>query len=184
MIPINVVDRRRTLFMVACLFVLAIFHSSMAAASLTQSELDAQRAVWSSHNITDYDFIMQRQCLCTDDVVRPGIVAVRGDAILAVTDEETLAPLDPQYFFTIDGLFDLLQHGVDLNADDITANFHAQLGYPSFMRIDYDLGIADEEDIILARDLTIVPEPGFTLYGLLAAAAIGWFHRHWRRPQR
>ena len=184
MIRRNTAQAARRLFMVASVLAIALIYSSKAAGSLTQSELDAQRALWASHNVSDYDFIMQRQCLCIGDIVRPGVVAVRSDAILSVTDEETLAPLDPQYFFTINGLFDRLQHGLDVDADDIVVSFHSPLGYPTFMRIDYDAIVADEEDIFTARDLAVVPEPGSALLGLLAAVAIRCCHRGWRKHLR
>lgn len=46
---------------------------------------------------------------------------------------------------TIDGLFDLLQEGIDENAHSILVDYHSELGYPIDGWIDYEEAIADEE---------------------------------------
>ena len=103
---------------------------------------------------------MQRSCFCHWDYIRPGIVEVRSNAITAVTDAETLEPLDPQFFLTIDGLFDELQRAIDYPAFEIQAQFDKTFGYPTEFSIDYIEDVADDGMSYMARDLRIVPQPG------------------------
>ena len=46
---------------------------------------------------------------------------------------------------TIEGLFDLLQEGIDENAHTISAHYHSELGYPVKASIDYEEDSVDEE---------------------------------------
>lgn len=46
---------------------------------------------------------------------------------------------------TIEGLFDLLQEGIDKNAHSILVDYHPKLGYPVEVSIDYEEAVADEE---------------------------------------
>jgi hypothetical protein len=153
-----------------------------SALALTQSELDAGRELWASQELVDYDYRMQRTCTCIGDATRPGIVAVRGDEILSVTDASSFVFLDPRYFLTVDELFDLLQDALDVDAFHVTADFDAVLGYPRSLFIDYDQFIADEEAIYQAEGLVPAPEPtAAALAALLALAALR-VPRQARRP--
>lgn len=46
---------------------------------------------------------------------------------------------------TVDGLFDLIQEGIDQNAYQITDEFDVELGYPTSAYVDYGQLIADQE---------------------------------------
>jgi hypothetical protein len=115
---------------------------------------------------------MQRSCFCQLEYIRPGLVQVRSDAITAVTDAETLQPLDPQFFLTVDGLFDELQRAIDLPAFDIQAQFDSTLGYPTNFGIDFIQGVADDEIFYTARDLHILAAGDFDGDGMLTASDI------------
>jgi hypothetical protein len=140
----------------------------VSALALTQHELDASRSFWDVNGLNDYDYVLQRTCFCISEARRPGLVQVRMGAIATVTDAETLQPLDPLFFRTVDQLFDELQNAIDNSADDIQAEFDNTIGYPTSIRIDFDLFIADEELIYSARDLHVVEKLGdFNRNGLL-----------------
>ena len=150
------------------------------ALALTQGELDASRNLWNMSGSTDYDYFMQRSCFCQEDFIRPGLVQVRSEVITAVTDAETLQPLDPQLFLTVDGLFDELQAAIDIPAFDIRAQFESTYGYPTSFSIDFVENIADDEVAYTARELRIVPEPTSFPLSLLGVAVIAC----WRRGGR
>lgn len=139
--------------------VAAFLIPAAAALALDQTELDANRALWDSHNITSYDYRAQLDCFCTPESVRPAIVSVRMDAIASVVDAQTLEPRGPADFLTIDAMFDRLQQA--LNSDDpvIDAQFDSTLGHPSFFRIDHPI-LADDDYSWTVENLTVVPEPG------------------------
>ena len=166
----------------------ALFALSMtpavAAFAIDQSELDANRALWDSHNITNYDYQAQLNCFCTPETVRPAIVSVRMDAIASVVDAQTLEARSPADFLTIDAMFDRLQQA--LNSDDlvIEAQFNSILGHPSFFRIDRPI-LADDDYSWTVENLTAVPEPGSLTLGLIAFAALGTALRmHPRKSSR
>lgn len=143
---------------------------SIPAAAFDQSDLDLPRALWDSSGITDYNYIMQRSCFCSPDSIQPGFVKVRGDILQDVRHADTLEPLDPANFLTVDELFDTIQDALDLGAFQITAEFDDVLGYPRGLAIDYNESFADDEISYTARDLTAVPEPASVV--LLAGAML------------
>jgi hypothetical protein len=153
---------------------LCILACPTAALALTQGELDASRNVWNANGSDDYDYFMQRDCFCFEDYIRPGLVEVRAGAISAVTDADTLQPLDPQFFLTVDELFDVLQSAIDAPAFEIQAQFDNTLGYPTSIFIDEVENIADEEVAYVARDLTLVPEPTSLVLAILATMGIAY----------
>jgi hypothetical protein len=139
------------------------------AAAITQAELDTMRALWSANGSEDYNFFLQRSCFCAPQSVRPGLVEVRSDMIAAVLDAETLQPLDPQEFLTVDGLFAELQAALDLPAFAIDAQFDASLGYPTQITIDQIEGAADDVVSYTAGNLSLVPEPTAFVLAILGA---------------
>jgi hypothetical protein len=48
-------------------------------------------------------------------------------------------------FPTVDGLFDFIADAIDRGAETIDVTFDAELGLPTHIRVDYRLGLADEE---------------------------------------
>ena len=127
---------------------------------------------------SNYDYFMQRSCFCIESYTRPGLVQVRSDVITAVTDAETLQPLDPQFFLTVDGLFDELQNAIDYPAFNIQSQFDDTFGYPTSIGIDFIQNVADDEMFYTASNLRIIPEPvSFQL------AFLGMLGIIWQRPK-
>jgi probable HAF family extracellular repeat protein len=147
------------------------------ALALTQVELETMRDLWIANGSKDYNFFMQQTCFCPPDVIRPGLVEVRSGSITAVIDAETLQPLEPQEFLTIDGLFDELQTALVLPAFAIEAQFDAVLGYPTRISIDLVENLADDVVDYTARDLSLVPEPTTCVSAILGALGIMWYSR-------
>ncbi|HEY3393295.1 MAG TPA: DUF6174 domain-containing protein [Lacipirellulaceae bacterium] len=161
--------------------VAAFLTPAATALALDQPELDANRALWDSHNITNYDFQAQVECFCPPDLVRPAVVSVRMDSIASVVDAQTFEPRNPADYLTIDAMFDRLQQA--LNSDDlvIDAQFDSTLGHPSFFRIDEPI-LADDEYSWTVEKLTVVLEPGGLALGLVAFAVLaGALRVHPRR---
>jgi hypothetical protein len=156
------------------LLMTAIFSFGLASQSLalTQAELNMQRALWNSKNISSYDFTLDVNCFC-GPIVTPAVVSVRSGAITSVKDPTTMAAVPIfDVYETVDGLFDFLQSGINFPAHTLEANFDPQLGYPT--RIDYDfvLLVADDEGSYIARNLVPIPEPSGAALALLAATFI------------
>jgi hypothetical protein len=112
-----------------------------------QSELNANLAVWQSANIEDYQFRFQRLCYCV--FIDPVIIDVRDGDIASVILADSGTVVDTTqmggHFLTIAGLFEVIQDAIDQEAHSLTVEYHAQLGYPTSIEIDYLLNAVDEE---------------------------------------
>jgi hypothetical protein len=160
---------------------IAVFMTPAAAAlALDQSELDANRALWDSYNITNYDYQGHLNCFCTPESVRSAIVSVRMDSIVSVVDAQTLVPRSPADFLTVDTMFDRLQQALNSDGLIIDAQFDSTLGHPRFFRIDEPI-LADDDYAWTIEKLTVVPEPGSLALGILAFGACCTASRHRRR---
>jgi hypothetical protein len=69
----------------------------------------------------------------------------RIDGAAFVEDDVPVAVEGLERYRTIEGLFDLLQEGIDKNAHSISAEYHSELGYPVKASIDYEEYTIDEE---------------------------------------
>lgn len=113
-----------------------------------QFELDRNRAKWASAMVSDYEFNFRWICFCALESMAPVNITVRENRIDGAAFVEGGAPVaigGLGGYRTIDGLFDLLQEGIDKNAHSISVDYHPELGYPIDVWIDYDEAIADEE---------------------------------------
>ena len=152
-------------------FLISVLVAPGGAIALDQVELDLNRGLWNSHNITDYDFILGRSCFCDPVSTRPGLVMVRMDSIASVIDPVTLEPRDPQNFFTIDGAFDLMQQSLNSPDTVVTAEFDPQFGYPHMFGFDIPQ-LADDEIIYDISAFRVVPEPTSLFLGFIALATL------------
>jgi hypothetical protein len=153
--------------------------------ALTQAELNLQRALWNSKNISSYDFTLDVSCFC-GPIVTPALVSVRSGVITSVKDPVTMAVVDPAFhdvYRTVNGLFDFLQQGVNFPAHTLEATFDPQLGYPTQIVYDFVLLVADDEGSFRARNLVAIPEPGSAALALFAIAIIGAARRRSRAAE-
>lgn len=118
-----------------------------------RERLEQARAQWRSQGIADYRFTFRRACFCAPDVREPAVVTVRRGAIVSVESVATGSPQDPALYYTIEGLFDLLEDAIDQEAARLTADYDSALGYPRSAFIDRNEMIADEELGFQASDL-------------------------------
>jgi len=71
---------------------------------------------------------------------------VRSSAVVSSVDAQTGEPV-PSYATVRDiaGLFALIRKAIDDGADRLEVTYDAQLGYPTFINIDYVVNAADDE---------------------------------------
>jgi hypothetical protein len=144
-----------------------------------QQALSENRQTWDALGIEDYDFRMQRSCLCATDFIQPGLVHVRGGQIVSVENADTGVEIEAANYLTVDGLFDYLQSSVDNHAFQMTTAFDATLGHPTETFVDGHEFIADDRTSIAASQLLVVPEP--TTLTLTTLALLTFTYR---RPRR
>ena len=112
----------------------------------------AARAMWESAELVDYDYSFSRGCFCPQEYVGPHEVSVRDGVVTAATydgiDLKKLPILNltsyDEIIQTVDGVFDEIDRAID-EADQLTAAYHPELGYPTDVFIDWEEMIADEE---------------------------------------
>lgn len=163
--------------------------SASTALALDQIELDANRALWNSHNITNYDLVEGFVCFCPPEATRPALLAIRAGSIVSALDAQTHQPISPADFLTVDHMFDRLQFALDFDTSPyghdlglwIEAQFDPHLGYPRHFRID-DPGLLDDDYSYGILELTVVPEPaGRTLLLVAPLAALSVTRRNRRQ---
>lgn len=118
--------------------------------------LDAAMNRWTANRPTSYEFTVSQQCFCPPEIRNPVVVTVRGDSIVSRAYAGTGAPLDTTrapMALTVDGLFAKIRDAKARKAAAINVTYHATLGYPTKLWIDYSAAMADEEVGFEARDL-------------------------------
>ena len=109
------------------------------------SELDKARPNWARAGISDYNYKLTVSCFCgeagTFDVeVRNGVVVntTPSSGVESSGGGESVGK-------TMDELFGVLAQAYAQNADEVLVEYTALLGYPTFISIDYNLNVTDDE---------------------------------------
>jgi len=121
-----------------------------------QQALDEARLRWDANNITDYDYRYAQQCrTCDLSISRSKKVLVRNGTIIdveysfvsnldnsteSIVPEEAVAAVKD-----VPMLFDILQEAIDINASSITADYDRNYGHPTYISIDYDDSVKEDE---------------------------------------
>ena len=109
-----------------------------------EEALRSAQVRWNSARVQDYSVVVQHLCFC--GYVRPVRITVRAGAVVSSVDAETGEPA-PSYATVRDvaGLFTLIRKAIDDGADKLEVTYDAQLGYPTFINIDYITNAVDDE---------------------------------------
>ncbi len=130
-----------------------VFAALPAAAD---AELDGARARWRSAAAMQYEYGYHKFCECHRESPPETIVTVRGGRVVGVrhrpagsTNEVAAADKNLEYYWTVDGLFDLIASAQQRGAE-VRAAYDLELGFPREVYIDYDPDfIGDELDLRL-----------------------------------
>jgi len=142
----------------ACAFVFLMFGCSEPLGP-EQDDLAEAVARWEVAHLEDYVFEFQRLCFCGGDVIRRVRIVVRSGSVTAATYVDDGAPVsgDLEDVPTIETLFEEIQDAIDREAHVLTASYHAALGYPTAVSIDYIENAVDEE---MAFNVHSLESPG------------------------
>jgi hypothetical protein len=101
-------------------------------------------ARWARNGFASYDLVLQQLCFCGFvDSVR---VQVRDGVKVGVEVAATGEPLPfNQVYPDVPGLFDIVEDAIDRAAHELDVQYHAVLGYPAEIAIDYRQNVADDE---------------------------------------
>jgi hypothetical protein len=134
------------------------------AASGQQPELTASRGAWRAAALGHYEYGYRKFCECHPDTPPETVVTVRGGKVVGVrhrpagfTHEVQAEERNLQYYWTVDGLFDLVDAALARGVT-VRASYDPKLGFPTEVYIDYDANfIGDELDVRLTSVTTLPP---------------------------
>lgn len=117
--------------------------------------LVAARARWAETGIRDYSITVQRICECTPEQAGPVVVEVRDGVAVSRTYASSGAAVDAgaaSRFPTIERLFEILDEAARNRTPRVDATYDSQLGYPTYVAVDPDRLVADDESIYSVTD--------------------------------
>lgn len=118
----------------------------VACSGGTEGELAAAEDRWAASGVSSYDLEVRLTCLCPPDVAGPFEVSVSDREIVDISyGGEQIEPTGgtPTMAFTVEGLFGIVED--NLAADALTVTYDDELGYPTWIDIDEDLDVVDDE---------------------------------------
>ena len=142
---------------------ITVFRAAIAAlltlvttGALADAELDAARARWQSAGLAGYEYGYHKYCECHRDSPPETVVTIRDGKVVGVrhrpagtTTEVPAADKNLEYYWTVDGLFELIA-SAQRRGVQVRTQYDAALGYPREVYIDYDADfIGDELDVRL-----------------------------------
>lgn len=129
------------------------FTTDPDTASGDQGDVFAEaRDRWEEAGLVDYDYTFTRGCFCPQEYVGPYKASVREGKVTAATfngldlleiETVSIGSYD-EIVQTVDGVFDEIERALT-DADSFTAQYDAELGYPTEVYIDWEELTADEE---------------------------------------
>jgi hypothetical protein len=125
------------------------------ATDTDRAALRANNEVWRNRSVDDYTLTYQINCFCAEEWRGPFEVEVRDGAIVSIQYNGEAVDPERQQFYTVSGLFGLLEDAFDRNAEKVTVTYDEELGHPVEFYIDYNFGIADEEIGATVLDLVL-----------------------------
>lgn len=138
----------------ATLFLVAACASPYRAIEV---ELKENEQRWATQGIADYQYRLQIQCFCPQEVTQPVVIHVRNMTTISVVNAMTGEPVPGEYFTradNIDKLFDVVQDAISRKADQILVSYDSSLGYPARIHIDFVKQAVDDEIVYDISSLT------------------------------
>lgn len=137
--------------------------ASWAAPALADPALDAARQRWQAAALASYEYGYHKFCECHRESPPETIVSVVGGHVTRVRHRPAGAAVEVpaqdrnfDYYWTVDGLFDLVASALERGVE-VRVAYDQALGYPREIYIDYDADfIGDELDVRLT---TVAPLP-------------------------
>ncbi len=143
----------------------SIFRALLVAVALTAAacdnpagpsgDLGENERRWVRQGITSYRLVFDRICFCLTDHAGRFEVTVIGGNVTSVRDPQTGRERGrfDEVAYTVPELFDVIERE-EPEADELEAEYHAELGYPTLIRIDRIENAVDDELEIQVLELT------------------------------
>ena len=110
--------------------------------------LDANRELWRSQEIVSYRYEYRLNCFCGGPGSEPVAIEVGDGEVVRVTltltsEEVPVSQLSD--YPTIEDLFATIEDWLSRDPHDVSTDYHAELGYPTDVFIDFIENAIDEE---------------------------------------
>eukprot|EP00980_Cylindrotheca_fusiformis_P019374 scaffold6651_cov99-Cylindrotheca_fusiformis.AAC.3 len=110
-----------------------------------QEMLDTNKALWESHNLTEYAFGVQKVCLC-EFKERISVHVTNGQVTSMMTRlGDTVTEEDTNFSVTIGDIFDIIQTAISEGYNDVVVTYDENYGFPVSAYLDEFGQIVDEE---------------------------------------
>ena len=130
--------------------------------SAAEKQLKENRDKWDRQSALfdrDYTYTIQIGCFCPEDIRAPVNVAVMDGKTYFVVYQEDGQPVTNDIFNrinSVENLFKIVQEAIDSEADKLTVEYDANLGYPKHISIDPIKDAVDEEHAYTISDFAIL----------------------------
>lgn len=116
--------------------------------------LNENRAIWEAQNVSTYSFTFSHNCNCLDEVTAPREALVENDVVTSQVQRDGYKRLRTEDFqaWTVNELFELIALE-ESRADSLNVEYHELYGYPTFIQVDRDKQIADDEYTITVTNM-------------------------------
>ncbi len=136
----------RKLFFISDIILLMFLFCSCNNESINFPEM-LTLSQWDELNIEDYEYEQRVICFCAPPAGRFHKITVESGAIVEIVDVEdgSIVADEHNFFKTISELLEFVE---SINPDSvalINVEYDSSFGFPSFVYVDFNQGIADEE---------------------------------------
>lgn len=118
--------------------------------------LEAARALWSEQGPRDYTYVLERECFCPREYLRPLRVRVADGEVASVAFVEGEGAVPEELaddVRTVAGWFDYIAKIRARRPHRLEVDYHAELGHPVRIYRDGHEKMADDETTLRIRDL-------------------------------
>jgi hypothetical protein len=130
---------------------LAIAVTACSDSSEPVDDFESAEGRWEEGGNSSYAFTAERSCFCTEEGRGPVRITVVNGTITSVLMTASGASVNPESWFTIDGLFDLIREQMETLPSRLEVEYHGTLGYPT--KVTYGTPENDGGGIIFVRDV-------------------------------
>lgn len=118
--------------------------STIIGSEINDNTLHENIKKWQSFQICNYSFTRVISCYCTEDYTSPKSFKIKNGLLTHINNKK---PQDNQIDNrqTIYEMFKLINDLYAQTTHEIKVTYHEKYGFPTYLYVDYDKGIADDE---------------------------------------
>ncbi len=139
-----------------CVLALCVFSNVMACKNLTSDKLEEKYQQWRALNLSNYSYVMKKQCFCAPEYTRETEVSVIDGNVAGAVYVDSNEKVPENVFadlVSISGWFENISNAIDKKSDFVKISYHEKMAYPVKIEIDKHKRRSDDEVVVLIYDL-------------------------------